>query len=82
MPTRPHTTSTSKKNLDAMPTLNINMTKTKPLAFLMILNICNKILMDRYSDTVFLRQFSKQHLQFKHAWNHISEHTNMVNDTS
>ena len=39
--------------------------------------------MVRYSDTVFLiRQISKLHLKFDHAWNHINEHSTMGNDTS
>ena len=42
----------------------------------------NQILLDRYSDTTFLlRQITKQYQPFHHAWIHISNHLNMVNNT-
>ena len=42
----------------------------------------NQLLMDRYSDVIFLiRQVTKQHQKFNHAWNHINYHPNIVNDT-
>ena len=40
---------------------------------------CNKILMDRKSDAVSLiRQISKQHLKFNHAYNHINERLTLI----
>ena len=38
--------------------------------------------MDRYSDTILLiRHITKQHQKVNKAWNYISYHSNMVNNT-
>ena len=39
----------------------------------------NQILLDRNSGTAFLlRQITNQHQKSYHAWNHISDHSNMA----
>ena len=43
----------------------------------------NQILLERYSDITFLlKQISKQHQRFDHAWNYISNDLNMENHTT
>ena len=62
----------------------INVMNSKPSVELnadILMPKYNQIILDTYSESTFLlRQTTKQHQKFHHAWNHIIDHPNMVNN--